>query len=115
MDLLIADDNPDMRAVLKNICAHLFNVMYECGNGFDAVKLYKKHKPDWTLMDIRMEKMDGISAIKEILKFDSSAKTIVVSQFNDPEFIESAIEAGAIEFISKDDLTKIEEVFVRKI
>lgn len=114
MNLLIADDNQNMRGILRNICSQFFNVMYECGSGIDAVELYKQHKPDWTLMDIRMERMDGISAIKEILKFDPSAKTIVVSQFNDPEFIESAKNAGAIEFVSKEDLTKIEDIITKK-
>lgn len=114
MNLLIADDNANMRVVLRNICSQFFNVIYECSNGIDAVKLYKQYKPDWTLMDIRMERMDGISAIKEILRFDHSAKTIVVSQFNDPEFVESAKNAGAVEFVGKEDLTKIEDIIIKQ-
>ena len=110
MKLLIVDDNREIRDMLKIICSHLFVRILECDDGVSAVKIYNNEKPDWVLMDIKMKKMDGISATEKIISNYPDAKIIIVSQFNDRNFINSAKNSGAIEFVSKEDLTKIEEI-----
>ena len=68
------------------------------------------HLPDWVLMDIKMEKMDGITATKEIKLFDKDAKIIIVTLFDDKSTKENAITAGAYKIVVKSDLTKIGEM-----
>lgn len=115
MKLLIADDNKEMRKMLKTICSHLFYQILECNDGDDAIRIYGDELPDWVLMDIKMERLDGIEATKEIKRKYPAAKIIIVSQFNDKSLIEEAKNSGAIDFVSKEDLTKIENIISQRV
>ncbi len=110
MKLLIADDNADMRKMLKSICVNLFNNIVECDDGDLAVSLYSKENPDWVLMDIKMNRMDGISATMKIKSSHPEAKIIIVSQFNDDVVISEAMKIGAAGFVNKEDLSRIVEI-----
>lgn len=110
MKLLIVDDNAGMRKMLKSICFNLFTSILECDDGDLAVRMYNVENPDWVLMDIKMNRMDGISATKEIKIKYPDARIIIVSQYNDVNVIDAAKNSGAIEFVSKEDLSKIIEV-----
>jgi two-component system, NarL family, response regulator DegU len=110
MTLLIADDNREMRKMLKSICEEFFDETIECADGNEAVEVFRKFKPDWTIMDIKMNKMDGIEATEKIISEYPDAKVIIVSQYTDKAFIEAAFNSGAMEFVNKDNLTRIEEI-----
>jgi CheY-like chemotaxis protein len=110
MKLLIADDNADMRKMLKSICVNLFSNILECDDGDSAVRIYGTEKPDWVLMDIKMNRMDGITATREIKSVHPEAKIIIVSQFNDKTIVDAAKMSGAVEFVNKEDLTGVLEV-----
>ena len=80
------------------------------GNGYDgyqAVKLYKKHKPDLILMDIRMEGLNGIDATREILKIDPDARILLITTFQDDEYISSALSLGRKGYILKQNIKGI--------
>jgi len=110
MKLLIADDNPVMRSILRGICNEHFTEINECEDGDEAIKAYEDQQPDWVLMDIKMKKMDGIKATSAIKTKYPEAKIIIVSQYNDKRIIEASIKSGAKEFVNKDNLEKIEEI-----
>jgi two-component system NarL family response regulator len=63
--------------------------------GREAVELWKKHRPDVTLLDLRMPELDGVSAIKAIRAADENARIIVLTTFDGDEDIYRAIQAGA--------------------
>lgn len=80
------------------------------GNGYDgyqAVKLYKKHKPDLILMDIRMEGLNGIDATREILKIDPDARILLITTLQDDEYISSALSLGRKGYILKQNIKGI--------
>ncbi len=80
-----------------------YEVVGEAGDGGEqAIELYKELRPDMVTMDITMPKMDGITAIKEIMKLDPEAKIIVCSAMGGqkPMVIE-ALSAGAKDFLVK--------------
>ena len=110
MKLLIADDNKEIRKMLKSICSHMFYEIIECDDGDLAVEIYQDEKPDWVLMDIKMKRMDGIEATKIINEKYPDAKIIVVSQYDDKSIIDAALNSGAVEFVGKTDLSRIEKV-----
>ncbi len=114
MKLLIADDNKEIRKILKSICSHIFFEILECDDGDLAVEIYKDKKPDWVLMDIKMNRMDGIEATKIINEEYPDAKIIVVSQYDDKNIIDAAMNSGAVEFVGKDDLSRIEKIIEEK-
>lgn len=114
MTLLIADDNREMRKMLKSICEDFFSDTIECEDGSEAVEAFGKYKPDWVLMDVKMNQMGGIEATKKIISEHPDAKVIIVSQYTDKDIIEAAFKSGAMEFVNKEDLTKIESIIGRR-
>lgn len=111
MRLLIVDDNPKIRKMIKEILSIKFDEFSEHNDGEGAAEKYQKVMPDWVVMDIKMERVDGIKATKEILKENPAAKIVIVSHFADKETQREAISAGAKLFISKEYLTELTEVF----
>jgi len=115
MKLLIADDNPSMRSILRGICGEHFSEINECEDGLEAIRIYEKQKPDLVLMDFKMKTMDGIKATKEIKNRFPEAKIIIISQYNDKSLIEESIKSGAIEFINKENLIMVEEIIKTRL
>jgi two-component system chemotaxis response regulator CheY len=99
---LIVDDAAFMRMMIKDILTkHGLEVVGEAEDGVEAVEKYKELKPDIVTMDITMPEMDGITALKEILAFDSSAKVVMCSAVRRQAMVIEAIQAGAKDFIVK--------------
>lgn len=107
MKLLIVDDYQKIRTILKSMYGFMFNEVFEASDGIEAIEKYKRHLPDWVLMDVKMDHMDGITATYDIRQFDKTAKIIVVTLFEDKHTKEIAMKAGAYELVTKSDLTKI--------
>ncbi len=100
--VLIVDDAAFMRMMIKNILTEAgYEVVAEAENGKQAVEKYNEHNPDLTTMDITMPEMDGISAVKEIMGTDSSARIIMCSAMGQQAMVIEAIQAGAKDFIVK--------------
>jgi two-component system chemotaxis response regulator CheY len=91
-----------MRNILKNILKKKeLEIIGEASNGREAVEKYKELKPDLVTMDIIMPEMDGIQAVKEILKADSNAKILMCSAMGQQAMVIEAIQAGAKDFVIK--------------
>ena len=100
--ILIVDDATFMRMMLRDILSKDgHEIVGEAASGKQAVKEYKKNKPDLVTMDITMPEMDGIQTVKEIVKLDPKAKILMVSAMGQEKLMVEAMEAGAIDFIVK--------------
>ncbi len=100
--VLVVDDAAFMRMMVKDILTkNNFEVVGEAENGKKAVEKYQELKPDLTTMDITMPEMDGINAVKEIIKIDPNAKVIMCSAMGQQAMVIEAIQAGAKDFIVK--------------
>lgn len=100
--ILIADDAQVMRRMLASILSRAgHRIVGEAEDGRQAVELYRELKPDLVTMDITMPELDGISAIREILREDLRARIVVFSALDQQLLIVSAIEAGAKDFVVK--------------
>ena len=108
--LLIADDSPEMRLLLRRFCAHAFTDIHECGDGVEAVALFAAQQPDAVLMDIAMPRQDGLAATARIRAHSPSARVIIVSQHDHASFRQAAAEAGATAFVSKLDLEPLRQL-----
>lgn len=108
MNIIIIDDDPLVVESLKTIInANEIDISAVGYNGLEAVKLYKKYKPDLILMDIRMEKMSGIDATEEILKTDPHARILLITTFQDDEYIGAALSLGCKGYILKQNIKGI--------
>jgi len=102
IDVLIADDLKFIKLVLRELVEKAgFRVVGEASNGQEAVELYKDKRPDVVLMDITMPKMDGLTALKQILKLDPQAKIIMCSALGQQSLIVQALQLGAKDFVVK--------------
>lgn len=100
--VLIIDDTAFMRMTLKNVLEkHGYEVVGEADDGVQAIELFRELKPALVTMDITMPKMNGITAIQEIMKINPHAKIIVVSAMGQKSVIIEALNAGAKDFIVK--------------
>ncbi|HMJ64820.1 MAG TPA: response regulator transcription factor, partial [Candidatus Binatia bacterium] len=102
--VLIADDHSVVREGLVSLITRKADmiVIAEAGNGREAADLWKQHRPDVTLLDLRMPELDGVGAIKEIRASDENARIIVLTTFDGDEDIYRAIQAGAKGYLLKD-------------
>ena len=112
MKVLIVDDNQQVRLLLRDYLPAAVNEIFECGDGGKAVALYRKHRPDWVLMDWEMPKMDGITAIRAIMAEFPQANICMVSAFDEAEIRNAALSAGACEFVLKDNLSELEAILI---
>jgi CheY-like chemotaxis protein len=102
--VLLVEDNPAMRSLIRSLLEPLTPVVHECADGARAVVLYDELHPDLVLMDVRMGGMDGLAATRAILRSDPRARIVVVTGYSDDGSREAAMAAGASGFILKDDL-----------
>ena len=102
--VLIADDHSVVREGLVSLIGRRadMTVVGEASNGREAVELWNKHRPDVTLLDLRMPELDGVGAIREIRVGHEKARIIVLTTFDGDEDIYRAIQAGAKGYLLKD-------------
>ena len=93
-----------MRSLLKSILSKVAETIYECPDGSEAVELYRQHRPDCVLMDIKMAPMDGIEATRQIISAHPAARVIIVTDYDDLELRDAAREAGACDYVIKENL-----------
>jgi len=103
--VLIVDDALFMRRMLSDILKKEgIEVCGEAENGKEAIDKFQQFKPDLVTMDIVMPKMDeidGVAAVREIMKIDPQAKIIMVSAMGQHSLVVEAIQAGAKDFVTK--------------
>lgn len=100
--ILIADDSLFMRQMLKELLPRdKFFVIGEASTGKEALAKYSQLNPDLVTMDITMPDMDGITAVKHIIKYDENAKIIMVTSHGQEDMVIKSIQAGAISYILK--------------
>ncbi|MFO1470795.1 MAG: response regulator [Turneriella sp.] len=114
MKLLICDDSVMIRKLVEKIVRTRYpevEIVGTAENGLVAVKLFSEHQPDVVTTDITMPEMDGITAMREMLKQKPDARVIVISAISGAENVKNAIDAGAVDFITKpfneNDFVKI--------
>jgi DNA-binding NarL/FixJ family response regulator len=102
--VLLVDDHALLRTGVANIINQerdLF-VVAEAANGVEGVAAFERHRPDVTLLDLRMPEMEGVEAVRQIRTRDPLAKVIVLTTYDTDEDISRALRAGAKAYILKD-------------
>lgn len=113
MTILIVEDNPTVRRLIRRATSDIADCVVECEDGADSLEAYIRHRPTIVLMDVRMPRMDGLTATRRLLREDPAAKVIILTDYNDDEVRSAAKEAGACAFALKHNLTELEDVILR--
>lgn len=101
--ILIADDHAVVRDGTRRILEQEadLQVVAEAANGEEAVRLAGSSKPDVAIIDISMPKVDGIEATKQIKKLYPSIAVLILTAYDDDQFVFSILEAGAAGYLMK--------------
>ena len=102
--VLIADDHEVVRDGFKRLLGYVegLEVVGEASNGRKAVELCRRLEPDLVLMDVRMPEMDGLEATRQIKAEQPKISVLVVTTYENPEYLLEAIKAGAAGYVLKD-------------
>jgi DNA-binding NarL/FixJ family response regulator len=102
--ILIVDDDALVRAGLRMILesAEDLEVVGEASDGADVGEAVQRHRPDVVLMDIRMPRVDGLTATTALRRLPNPPKVIVLTTFDLDDFVFRALQAGAAGFLLKD-------------
>ncbi|MFH8791230.1 response regulator [Streptomyces sp. NPDC017941] len=102
--VLLVDDQPLVRTALQMVVTEAddLDVVGEAGNGAEAVRLTAELRPDVVVMDIRMPGMDGIEATRLITGATDATRVVVLTTFDDDDYVYGALRAGASGFLVKD-------------
>jgi NarL family two-component system response regulator YdfI len=102
--ILIADDHLIVREGLRLIMETEpgFDLIGEASDGVQAVELAKKLKPKVILMDLRMPRMDGLSAIKQLQREQPQTAIVILTTFNEDDLMRQGLKAGAKGYLLKD-------------
>lgn len=100
--IMVVDDAAFMRMMLKTMLVEEgHEIVAEAVNGQEAVQMFSSVRPDLVTMDITMPDMDGVTAVKEIMKLDPGAKIIMCSAMGQKAMVVDAISSGAKDFVIK--------------
>ena len=108
MKLLIVEDNASVRKLIRRATADIAEETIEREDGADALEAYEKHLPDVVLMDVKMPRMDGLTASRHILQRYPHARIVIVTDYDDDELRDAVRELGACAYASKNNLTDLE-------
>ena len=101
--VLIADDDHLMRAGLVELLSYdpTIDIVGQAATGHEAVDQARRHAPDVVLMDVRMPDLDGIAATRELTRTVPAAKVLMLTTFEQDDYIFGALRAGASGFLLK--------------
>ncbi len=102
--LLLVDDQPVVRAGAARILGpdDGFEVVAECDDGDQVVSAVAAHRPDLVLMDVRMHRTDGVTAMRLLRSAGDAPPVLMFTTFDDDDVLWGALDAGAAGFILKD-------------
>ena len=104
MKVLIVDDNEQARWMIRHYLRECANEFRECDDGAEAVSAYTEFQPDWVLMDWEMKQVHGLAATRRIIADFPEARILIVTNYDQKDMRQAATEAGAIGFVTKDNL-----------
>jgi DNA-binding NarL/FixJ family response regulator len=115
MKILIVDDNAAVRRIIRDAVNRIAEEVVECADGEEVLPLYERHHPDVVLMDIRMPKVDGLTATAHLKSHFPEAKVLMVTDVDDEGVRSRALKLGACGYALKHDLTELDEAILRML
>ncbi len=100
--VLVVDDSVLMRDMIKALLSSGgYEIAGEASDGQEAYEKYKLLRPDITIMDIMMDRVDGIQSLEMIREYDPNAAVVICSSMDQENYVMKALRLGAKEFIIK--------------
>lgn len=102
--ILVVDDHPIVRQGITSLLSNYdeFTIVGQADNGQDALDLVKREAPDVVLLDIRMPDESGLDVLRHIRHVQPAAKVLMLTSFDDDEYVMESLRAGARGFVLKN-------------
>jgi DNA-binding response OmpR family regulator len=117
--LLLIEDEVLLREAVKLYLEDYFEVIYEAGDGFEALELFKNNHIDIIITDIKMPGLNGIGFVKEIRKKDEQIPIIIMSAYSDKEYLLEATQLYLVKYlikpVSEDKLLEALKICFKKL
>jgi CheY-like chemotaxis protein len=113
MKILIVEDHPPMRQLIRSLVADLAEAVSECADGAEAVAAYTAqhfNSNDRVLMDLEMPGVDGLEATRRLRAAFPGAQIIIVTQYGDAHLRAAATQAGACGYVLKENLLDVRQL-----
>lgn len=101
LSVLLAEDDDTAREQISYFLNKTVRTLYAARNGSEGLELFKQHRPDLIISDIRMPVMDGLRMVQEIRLLDKDAKIIMISAYSDAVYLMKAIDIGIDGYVMK--------------
>lgn len=105
--VLIVDDHPVVLDGLSTMISYRdrdVEVYATCTTGADAIATVARDRPDVIVMDVKLPDMTGLEASRRILRHDPTVRILILTSYEDPEYLAEALQSGARGFLLKDSL-----------
>ena len=112
MRIMIVDDNTEMRELIRNLLSDLAEEIYTYPDGASALADFDRHRPDWSVVDVRMPGMDGLTVTSWIKRRHPEAQVAVITQSNNAQMKAAALQSGATAFVPKENLSQLRSVIM---
>lgn len=104
---MIVDDNAKIRSIIRDTVASEQDEIFEYENGLQAVTAYGSVQPDWVLMDLLMDEMDGLTATKRMRESFPGARIIIVTNYDGEPFRREAYALGVTAYVMKENISTL--------
>ena len=101
--IVLADDHTLVRAGMRALLASVpgVEILAECGDGWEALELIGKHRPDVALLDIGMPGLNGLEVAKRVTQESPRTRVVILSMYADASYVRQALRAGVAGYLVK--------------
>jgi DNA-binding NarL/FixJ family response regulator len=101
--VILADDHTLVRAGIRSLLEELDNVevLADCGDGREALRLIDEHRPDVAVLDIGMPELNGLEVARRAAQASPNTRIIILSMYADPSYVRQALKAGVSGYLIK--------------
>jgi len=102
--ILIADDHPIFRHGLREVIqsSGQFEVVAEAGDGVQALRLLRLHRPSMAVLDIAMPEADGLDVLAQVMRWPDAPRVVMLTMYDDTGYLRAAVELGAFGYLLKE-------------
>src|SRR5208337_3725361 len=115
MRLMIVDDHPPAREMIRQFLELPGVTVCECGSGEEALQRVREFKPHWITVDVSMPGLNGFQTTQALRAEHPPARIVIITSYNESHYRQRSREAGALALVSKENLIAVRILMTREM